>query len=332
MISISDLKTGSRRALAKCITLVESELPQHRIEVTKIIESLLPCDKKALKIGISGSPGVGKSSFIESLGKLIVGDEKKLCILAVDPSSPLTKGSILGDKTRMQDLAKDNRVFIRPTPSRGFLGGIARSTRETTFLAEAAGYDVIIIETVGVGQSEIEVASMVDIFLTLHLPNSGDELQGIKKGILEVADVIAITKCDGTFNHTGNIAKKQIETAIALSHGHRKKVEVFCTSAISGSGLLEIWRHLIKLYTSKESSGELDRVRKEQNLHWLEVEVTTTIINYLKNLKAVRSEIEAGKKQLNLGKTLPSLIAARLRQKLEGIFDDKIRSDASIDG
>ncbi len=204
-ISVQAILDGNRRALAKAITLVESHLPEHIEQAQALLDQVLPHTGNSLRIGISGVPGVGKSTFIEAFGLYLISQGKKVAVLAVDPSSPLAGGSILGDKTRMEHLARDERAFIRPSPTSGSLGGVANKTRESILLVEAAGYDVVLVETVGVGQSEYEVAGMVDFFTVLMLPNAGDELQGIKKGILELADALLINKADGD---SVNLAEK----------------------------------------------------------------------------------------------------------------------------
>ena len=195
--NLQDLLDGNRRALAKAITLVESTLDPHREEAQSILEQVLPHSGKSIRIGITGVPGVGKSTFIEAFGLYLIEQGKRVAVLAVDPSSPIAGGSILGDKTRMEDLSRKEEAFIRPTPASGALGGVAQKTRETMLLCEAAGYDVILVETVGVGQSEYQVSAMVDFFMVLMLPGGGDELQGIKKGIMELADALVINKADG---------------------------------------------------------------------------------------------------------------------------------------
>jgi LAO/AO transport system kinase len=197
MFDVQQLLAGQRRALARAITLVESSAERHREEARRILEAVLPYTGKSIRLGISGTPGVGKSTFIEVFGKMLTGAGHRLAVLAVDPSSSVTGGSILGDKTRMEQLSRDSNAYIRPSPSRGHLGGVSQMTRESILLCEAAGFDVIVVETVGVGQSEVEVAGMVDFFMVLLQPNAGDELQGIKKGIIELADALIINKADG---------------------------------------------------------------------------------------------------------------------------------------
>ncbi len=213
---IDGVLSGDRRVLARTITLIESSLPDHRQMAAGIIEGLLPHTGKAVRLGITGVPGVGKSTFIETFGMYLTGQGNRLAVLAVDPSSTRSRGSIMADKTRMEQLCVEPRAFIRPSPSGGSLGGVARKTRETMLLCEAAGFDIIIVETVGVGQSETAVASMVDFFLVLMLAGAGDELQGIKKGVLEIADALAVNKADGDNVEKARQAKKAYETALHL--------------------------------------------------------------------------------------------------------------------
>ena len=220
MIKINDIvagvKTGNIRSLAKAITLVESRSPDHSLAATTLLDELLPASGNSIRIGISGVPGVGKSTFIEAFGLHLTALGHKVAVLAVDPSSQLSGGSILGDKTRMEELSRDPRAFIRPSPAGDTLGGVARKTRETMLVCEAAGYDVIIVETVGVGQSEITVASMVDFFLLLQLPNAGDELQGIKRGVMEIADAILINKSEGDNRPRAELARQQYVNALHM--------------------------------------------------------------------------------------------------------------------
>ncbi len=234
---------GDITALSRAITLVESKNPDHMEKANQVIKKCLPHANKSIRIGITGVPGVGKSTFIESFGKLLTDNGKKVAVLAVDPSSGISKGSILGDKTRMEDLVKEKNAFIRPSPSGESLGGVARKTRETIILCEAAGFDTIIIETVGVGQSETAVHSMVDFFLLLKLAGAGDELQGIKRGIIEMADAIAINKADGDNLKRANLAKLEFNRALHLYPDKESewKPKVMLCSAIKKTGIDEIW-------------------------------------------------------------------------------------------
>jgi LAO/AO transport system kinase len=246
---IKGILTGNRVVLSKAITLIESAHPDHHTTAQKVIEGCLPHSGKSLRIGITGVPGVGKSTFIEAFGKHITSKGHRLAVLAVDPSSSRTKGSILGDKTRMEDLSTDENAFIRPSPSAGSLGGVARKTKETIILCEAAGFDVIFVETVGVGQSETSVHSMVDFFLLLMLSGAGDELQGIKRGIMEMADAIFINKADGDNRHKANQAKMEYKNALHLFPPPESGwlPVVGTCSAMSNEGITEIWE-VVKNY------------------------------------------------------------------------------------
>jgi LAO/AO transport system kinase len=238
------IKKGDRRALARAITLIESDAPHDREKAHKLLEALRPSTKRAIRVGVTGSPGVGKSTLIEALGLYVLNLGRRVAVLAVDPSSPLSKGSILGDKTRMQNLSKDQRAFIRPSPSRGMLGGVAPHSQEVIELLEAAGFDVVIVETVGVGQSEVAVAELVDTFVLLVSPTSGDELQGVKKGIVELAHIVAVTKYDGDLKVRAENTKH--EYGHALSSGKPLKsgkwrVRVELISSVTGEGIDALW-------------------------------------------------------------------------------------------
>lgn len=238
------IRDGDRRALAKGITLVESQKPEHRQQAQQILEQLLPDTGRSIRLGISGVPGVGKSTFIEALGQHVLAQGHRLAVLAVDPSSQRSGGSILGDKTRMEQLCRQQQAFIRPSPSGETLGGVAGKTRETMLLCEAAGYDVIFVETIGIGQSEITVASMVDFFLLLQLANAGDELQGIKKGVMEVADAIVINKADGDNLAAAQLAAQQLENALHILRPKTPswQVPVHTCSALEQQGIDTIWQ------------------------------------------------------------------------------------------
>jgi len=243
---VEGVLSGSRTVLARAITLVESTNPEHERLAQQVLTRVLPHTGKAQRIGISGVPGAGKSTFIDAFGSYLTGLGHKVAVLAIDPSSRVSGGSILGDKTRMQRLANDPNAFVRPSPSAGSLGGVARKTREASLLCEAAGYDVVVIETVGVGQSETTVGEMVDFFLVLMLPNAGDELQGIKKGILELVDLIAVNKADGTNVEAANRAARQYEMALRYVRpaGAAWQVPVLTCSALEGRGLDRIWKKI----------------------------------------------------------------------------------------
>lgn len=268
---INGILAGDRTLLSQAITLIESALPVHLDLARDIIRGCLPNSGNSVRIGITGVPGVGKSSFIESLGTRITSSGKRLAVLAIDPSSERSGGSILGDKTRMEDLSTDPKAFIRPTPSGGSLGGVARKTRETIILCEACGFDVIFIETVGVGQSETVVHSMVDFFLLLMLAGAGDELQGIKRGIMEMADFIAITKADGSNHEKALNAVRDYQNALHLFPPSESgwTPRVMTCSALEGMGLEEIWDGILEYAEFTGKNGFLERNRSLQARYWM---------------------------------------------------------------
>ncbi len=257
--------------LSQAITLVESNNPAHYAQAQQIIEGCLPHAGRSVRIGITGVPGAGKSTFIEAIGGMVAGQGHRLAVLAIDPSSERSGGSILGDKTRMESISTDPRVFIRPSPSAGSLGGVARKTRETVVLCEAAGYDVVFIETVGVGQSETAVHSMVDMFMLLQIAGAGDELQGIKRGIMEMADAIVITKAEGDNLHRAQLAKRQFENALMLfptpESGWRPRV--FTSSAHAGTGLQDVWDGVDEFLAFVRANGFYSSNRHRQNRYWM---------------------------------------------------------------
>jgi LAO/AO transport system kinase len=269
-IDITPLRQGQRRALAKGITLIESKLAAHREQAQALLEAALPYTGNSLRLGITGIPGVGKSTFIEALGLHLIEQGKRVAVLAVDPTSPVTGGSILGDKTRMERLAQSEQAFIRPSPTSGSLGGVAQKTRESMLLCEAAGYDVIIVETVGVGQSEYEVASMVDFFLVLMLPNAGDELQGIKKGILELADAIVINKADGESLDMAKRTRQHYQNALRILHqqGFWNPPVLTC-SALKHDNIEHIWQIISQYQNQALQTSELQAKRARQNQEWM---------------------------------------------------------------
>ena len=268
--SAEAILSGDRRALAKAITLVESARPQDRRASQDLLNVLLPHTGNSIRIGITGVPGVGKSTFIESFGQTVIGDGKKVAVLAVDPSSPVAGGSILGDKTRMEQLSRETNAFIRPSPAGKALGGVALKTRESMLLCEAAGFDVVVVETVGVGQSEHQVGSMVDFFLILLLPGGGDELQGIKKGILELADAILINKADGESENLANKTRLHYQSALSLlTQSGFWSPEVRTCSALERSGIAEAWDMVRRFHDEALAAGHLASMRSEQNLQWM---------------------------------------------------------------
>jgi LAO/AO transport system kinase len=291
-IDLEKLKQGQRRSLAKAITLIESKLDQDRSSAQKILNELLPITGKSIRIGITGVPGVGKSTFIEALGLYLIKAGKKVAVLAVDPSSPIRGGSILGDKTRMEMLSRESNAFIRPSPSEGALGGVAQKTRETMLLCEAAGYDVVLVETVGVGQSEYQVAAMVDFFLVLMLPNAGDELQGIKRGIMELADALVINKHDGDNLHLAERTKGHYQNALHLMQQNKTwQPQVKTCSSIENKGIQEVWEMILDYKVSCQESGDFETKRAKQKSEWLDSLIQEMLALKLKNNGAIQSQL-----------------------------------------
>ncbi len=270
-IDFEKLVGGNRRALAKAITLVESQKESHRVQAQKLLEQALPHSGNSIRVGISGTPGVGKSTFIEAFGKYLISQGKKVAVLAVDPSSPVAGGSILGDKTRMEELSREPDAYIRPSPSAGQLGGVAQKTRESMLMCEAAGFDVILVETVGVGQSEFEVAGMVDFFLVLMQPNAGDDLQGIKKGIMEVANALVINKADGDGEVFARQAKRFYKNAMDLvAHPGFWNPRVMTCSARESKRIDAVWEMIEEYREQAKEKGEFASKRAEQNQAWMQ--------------------------------------------------------------
>ncbi|HIT18725.1 MAG TPA: methylmalonyl Co-A mutase-associated GTPase MeaB [Candidatus Fimivivens faecavium] len=306
-----------RMILARAITLIESNAPKHFELGQEIIQKILPYTGKAVRVGITGVPGAGKSTFIEALGNLLCDRGKKIAVLAVDPSSHVSGGSILGDKTRMEQLVKQPNAFIRPSPSGGTLGGVTRKSRETLLLCEAAGFDTILVETVGVGQSETTVRSMVDFFLVIALTGAGDDLQGIKKGVIETADAILVNKADGDNKRKAMVARSEYEQVL---HYLRPATEGWTTkaytcSALTGEGISEIWDVVMDFMSQMEKSGTLLGRRQQQTLTWVwqmaEEHIRNSIVtnpNVVKCMEAVRNEIMAD--QLSATKAAQTLIDA----------------------
>lgn len=264
------IRKGDRIALSRAITLIESQQQEHQNAANALLDLCLTSDASAMRIAISGAPGVGKSSLIEVLGTLILNAGLKLAVLAVDPSSQVTGGSILGDKTRMQSLAGHPNAYVRPSPAGAYQGGVAERTREAVLLCEVAGYDVICVETVGVGQSETQVRTMVDLMLLLISPGGGDEVQGIKRGILEVADLVVINKADGALHITAQETKAQYTQALRILHASQSIPAVLTCSARDGAGIAEVWTSLKTMYDEIASSGHLDTLRRAQQITWFE--------------------------------------------------------------
>ena len=298
-MEIADLATrvaaGDRRALARAITLVESGRADHRAQALDLIAQLAVSGAEALRIGLSGTPGVGKSTFIESFGLMLTGAGLRVAVLAVDPSSARTGGSILGDKTRMEHLSRDPQAFIRPSPAQSHLGGVARRTREAIALCEAAGYDVILIETVGVGQSETVVAEMSDLFVLLLAPAGGDELQGVKRGIMEIADLIVVNKADGDLRDTARRTCADYAGALRLLRKRPEDPEDFpkamMASALDRTGLDTVWQEVQALAAWHRSHGHFARRRAEQARHWFEEEVRQGLLARLREEPAARDRM-----------------------------------------
>jgi LAO/AO transport system kinase len=268
---ITDLKTGNRRALSKAITLIESTRELDQSVAQELLSRVLADSGHSVRIGISGVPGVGKSTFIEALGMLLIKKGHKVAVLAVDPSSPFSGGSILGDKTRMERLLAEENAYIRPSPTAGSLGGVTQKTRESILLCESAAYDVILIETVGVGQSEYEVASMTDLFLLLMLPGAGDALQGIKRGILELADVLVVNKADGDNKNRAELAQKELQQGLHYLQPRYEDiaVEVLMCSSVTGEGIEEVENLMMSILEKLKSTGRLESNRRKQTLNWV---------------------------------------------------------------
>lgn len=297
------IQKGDIAALSAAITLIESQNPNHRSEANGLLQKCLPSSGNSVRIGITGVPGVGKSTFIESFGKVLVEKGKKVAVLAIDPSSSVSHGSILGDKTRMQDLSTMQEVYIRPSAAGDTLGGVARKTRESIVLCEAAGFDVILIETVGVGQSETVVNSMVDFFLLLMLSGAGDELQGIKKGIMEMADALVITKADGENEKKAELAARQYKNAMHLFQANANEwiPKVFTCSAVNGNNIEKVFDTIESFENHVKLNGSFDHNRKIQDKHWLTESLKELILAdffqdqlMLKGLNEMESKIVSG--------------------------------------
>ncbi|WP_071672943.1 methylmalonyl Co-A mutase-associated GTPase MeaB [Nioella nitratireducens] len=313
---------GERRALARAVTLVESTRADHRKTATALLEGLRGHGRQALRIGLSGTPGVGKSTFIESFGMMLVEQGLRVAVLAVDPSSARSGGSILGDKTRMEQLSRQPNAFIRPSPSMSHLGGVSRRTREAVSLCEAAGFDVIIIETVGVGQSETMVAEMCDLFVLLLAPAGGDELQGVKRGIMEIADIILINKADGDLKSTAMRTVADYSGALRLLRKRPQDPEGFPkalpVSAVVGSGLEPAWDEMQALAEWRKESGHWDARRAEQARHWFEEEVRSGLLARLTGDASMRAKMAQLGAAVAKGETSPDAAAAEALAGLKG--------------
>lgn len=315
--------TGDRGTLSRAITLVESNRLDHRRQAQDLLVELLPHAGNAQRIGITGVPGVGKSTFIDNLGTYLTQAGYRVAVLAVDPSSTRTGGSILGDKTRMARLAVDPDAFIRPSPTSGTLGGVARATRETIVLMEAAGYDVVLVETVGVGQSEVTVANMVDTFLFLTLARTGDQLQGIKKGVLELADVIAVNKADGEHEPEARKAARELSGALRMLYGPDAdwRPPVLTCSGLTGTGLDSVWEHIGKHRRALDDSGELTEKRRRQQMDWTWSMVREQLLDRLSEHDSVRAIVPEVEENVRAGKLTATLAAERIL----AAFDEPVR-------
>ena len=309
------IASGDRRALARAITLVESDRPDHREDALALLDAL-GTDRQAIRIGLSGTPGVGKSTFIENFGLMLTGLGKRVAVLAVDPSSARSGGSILGDKTRMDRLARDPNAYIRPSPSQTHLGGVARRTREAVALCEAAGFDIVLIETVGVGQSETVVAQMSDLFVLLLAPAGGDELQGVKRGIMEIADLILVNKADGDLKAQATRTCADYAGALRLLRKRPQDPDGFpkarTVSALETAGLAEAWADIDTLVTWRRDTGVWDRTRADQARHWFAEEVHAQLMARLTADPALRARLSEIESAVVAGDLSPSAAARRI--------------------
>ena len=311
---------GDRRSLSRGITLIESTRSDHREQAERLLEHLSPRTGGAIRIGVSGVPGVGKSTFIEGLGRHVTDLGHRMAVLAVDPSSKRSGGSILGDKTRMEQLSRNPAAFIRPSPAGVTLGGVARRTRESILLCEAAGFDVVLVETVGVGQSETAVAEMTDFFLLLLLPGGGDELQGLKKGIVEIADMIVVNKADGDLLQTAKRSVVEYASALRMLRPASPNwtVPVLSCSAKSGDGLSETWQRMCAFRDAMETSGEFAKRRSAQALDWMWSEIGDGLIAALKADRTVAADLPAVVARVAGGMLPPTVAARRLISRFSG--------------
>lgn len=319
---VKDILKGNMTALSRAITLVESTNVDHHQKANDIIQQCLAYSNNSIRIGITGVPGVGKSTFIEAFGTYLTSKGKKVAVLAVDPSSTLSRGSILGDKTRMEDLVKDENAFIRPSPSGTSLGGVARKSRETIILCEAAGFDTILIETVGVGQSETAVHSMVDFFLLLKLAGAGDELQGIKRGIMEMADAIVINKADGDNLKNAKIAKLEFNRALHLYPAKESgwQPKVMLASALMNEGIPEVWDLIENYLTLSKQNNFFEHNRNEQNKFWLLQTIDDRLKSDFYNHPSIKKELQHQLQLIEEGKTTP-FVAAELLLRIDQTKD-----------
>ena len=317
---IEGIRAGQRAMLGRAITLIESRHPEHQRRAQELLRALLPRTGAARRIGITGVPGAGKSTLIERLGTSLTSKGHRVAVLAIDPSSSLSGGSILGDKTRMTELARDPNAFVRPSPTSGSLGGVARRTREVMLLCEAAGYDIVLIETVGVGQSETLVAEMVDTFVVVLIAGAGDELQGIKRGLVEVADILTINKADGDGVQAARMAALEYRRALRYLRSTTRSwtPKVLTCSARSGEGLDELWASVGRHREALEETGEFDARRRKQQLGWMWRMVEDQLLTSLRQHPGVREMLPECEAEVLAGTLPPSLAARRLIQAFSG--------------
>src|SRR5579863_6270407 len=314
-----DLRAGHRAALARAITLIESRRADHQAAARDLVQKLLPETGKAIRVGITGSPGVGKSTTIDALGMFLIGRGHKAAVLAVDPSSARTGGSILADKTRMPHLAASDHAYIRPSPASGTLGGVAAKTREAMMLCEAAGFDVVLVETVGIGQSETAVCDMTDFFLALMLPGAGDELQGIKKGLVELSDMIAVNKADGDNVKRANLAAGEYRSALHIlsSRSEHWHPPVVTYSALTGAGIDTIWQNILNHRKAMNASGEFAARRREQQVKWMWSMLEQRMMARLRADAAIRVKVKRIEAEVADGRITPALAAEQVAEMLK---------------
>jgi GTPase len=313
------IRAGDRAQLARAITLIESKRADHRGEAHRLVQELLPLTGKAVRLGITGAPGAGKSTTIDALGTYLTGQSRKVAVLAVDPSSSRSGGSILGDKTRMPRLAADANAFVRPSPASGTLGGVAAKTRETMLVCEAAGYDVVIVETVGIGQSETAVADMTDFFLVVMLPGAGDELQGLKKGIVELADMIAVNKADGDNVQRAKLAAAEYRGALNILQPQSANWSppVVTYSALTGNGIADLWGQVLAHKDKLTASGECDQRRRAQQVKWMWSLLEERLTAQLRGDQAVRAKLRQAEAAVAAGKLAPTLAVEQIAKLLK---------------
>ncbi len=307
------------RELAKTITLIESTRRDHQARAAAVLDALLPHTGRSIRVGITGAPGAGKSTFIEALGLRLIARQHRLAVLAIDPSSTLSGGAILGDKTRMEQLSQSSDSFIRPSPTSGALGGVAAKTREAMLVCEAAGFDVVIVETVGVGQSETTVAGMVDVFVLIQLPNAGDDLQAIKKGIVELADIIVINKADLDPTAADRV-RQQFAGALGLLRGVSPhwRPTVLTVSALNGTGIDEFWAEIQRFRAVMTASGALDVRRRRQAVDWMWNLIDIGLRHRFHQTTQIRHELDSTRRAVEAGRVSPTAAAHRLLEMLDG--------------